>query len=225
MVNYVGCSRCGKRVSREVDGDLLVRAFVECPECSEKQPDLEAEIERLKTDRAGWAARSLEQFNRIGKALDGVRRKRASGEPARDDATEIEALVAEVERQRRGPKGGLSDRVRPGSEAAPWVVEEIKLLEAEVGRLKEWQRQMVEKAAEKSLDGYRELGAKCASLEAKRDEIRTAVADMLREDEKRTHCHSPDMGGLPGLTIRVQQGERGRPWHEARARVRAMIGR
>ena len=66
----------------------------------------------------------------------------------------------------------LSDRVRPGSEAAPWVVEEIKLLEAEVERLKEWQRQMVEKAAEKSLDGYRELGAKCASLEAERDEAR-----------------------------------------------------
>jgi hypothetical protein len=34
---HVKCSRCGKRVSREVDGsDLIVRAFVECHECIEK---------------------------------------------------------------------------------------------------------------------------------------------------------------------------------------------
>jgi hypothetical protein len=37
MANYVACSRCGKAVSREVDGNLVVRAFVECPECVEKQ--------------------------------------------------------------------------------------------------------------------------------------------------------------------------------------------
>lgn len=31
----------------------------------------------------------------------------------------------------------LSDRIRPGVEAAPWVVEEVKALEAEVARLRE----------------------------------------------------------------------------------------
>jgi phage FluMu protein Com len=30
----VRCSRCGKRVSNEVNGDIVVRAFVECPECA-----------------------------------------------------------------------------------------------------------------------------------------------------------------------------------------------
>lgn len=67
--------------------------------------------------------------------------------------------------------GKLSDRVRPGSEAAPWVVLEIGKLEAEIERLQKWQREMVEKAADKSLDGYRELGAKCASMASERDEM------------------------------------------------------
>ena len=36
----------------------------------------------------------------------------------------------------------------------------------EIARLKQWQRDMVAKAAaEHNLDGYRELGAKCAALE------------------------------------------------------------
>lgn len=33
MTDHVRGSRCGKRVSNEVPGELLVRAFVECPEC------------------------------------------------------------------------------------------------------------------------------------------------------------------------------------------------
>ena len=44
--------------------------------------------------------------------------------------------------------------------------------EAEVARLKQWQVDMVAKAADKSLDGYRELGAKCAALEAERDALK-----------------------------------------------------
>jgi hypothetical protein len=63
-----------------------------------KCDELRAEVERLKSDQAIWAKKRLEQFNRIGRALDPIREKRDSGEPARDDATEIEALVAEVER-------------------------------------------------------------------------------------------------------------------------------
>lgn len=35
MSNYVRCSRCGKRVSNVACTDLIVRAFVECPECIE----------------------------------------------------------------------------------------------------------------------------------------------------------------------------------------------
>lgn len=58
---------------------------------------LKAEVERLKGDRSAWAARSQEQFDRIGVALERVREHRESGEPSRDDATEVEALVGEVE--------------------------------------------------------------------------------------------------------------------------------
>ncbi len=36
MVGVVTCSRCGKRVSNEVQEELIVRAWVECPECLEK---------------------------------------------------------------------------------------------------------------------------------------------------------------------------------------------
>ena len=35
-MNYVGCSRCGKQVSNNVGVDVVVRAFVECPECIER---------------------------------------------------------------------------------------------------------------------------------------------------------------------------------------------
>lgn len=46
MSTYVGCSRCGKRVSNLVNvvGGLpfVVRAWVECPECIEAQPEVHA---------------------------------------------------------------------------------------------------------------------------------------------------------------------------------------
>lgn len=62
----------------------------------------------------------------------------------------------------------LSERIRAGSEAAPWVVEEVKALEAEVARLRhevhpsdaERIRAVLEKhlrvevAAEKDFDSY-----------------------------------------------------------------------
>lgn len=35
----VYCSICGKRVSNVVIEELIVRAWVECPECAEKNPD------------------------------------------------------------------------------------------------------------------------------------------------------------------------------------------
>jgi len=67
-----------------------------------------SENAHLLTSREGWAARSKEQFDRIGVALDAVREKRPSGEPARDDATEVEALVVEVARL-LGEKRGIKE--------------------------------------------------------------------------------------------------------------------
>lgn len=35
----VYCSKCGKRVSNEVPEDLVVRAWIECPECLEAKKE------------------------------------------------------------------------------------------------------------------------------------------------------------------------------------------
>lgn len=57
---------------------------------------LQAQVERIQTAREAWARQSRQQYDRIGRALDPVRQKLASGEPARDDATEIECLVRRI---------------------------------------------------------------------------------------------------------------------------------
>lgn len=44
----IKCTRCGKGVSSEVPNDTIVRAFVECPECCEKQEEKEARIMNWK---------------------------------------------------------------------------------------------------------------------------------------------------------------------------------
>ena len=49
------------------------------------------------------------------------------------------------------------------------------------------------------------------------EKLKQCIRDILREDASRTHCHSPDMGGNSGLTVRVQQGEKGKSWHKTRA--------
>lgn len=40
-MHYVICSTCGKRVSNMVGEDITVRAYVECPNCIEKIPDID----------------------------------------------------------------------------------------------------------------------------------------------------------------------------------------
>ena len=66
--------------------------------------------------------------------------------------------------------------------------ERVAELEAENARLKEWQVAMVNKAADKSLAGYRELATKCADLEqraekagASESEARAKIAEQLIE--------------------------------------------
>lgn len=57
----------------------------------------------------------------------------------------------------------------------------------EIDRLRKWQREMVEiQASGGRLDGYRELGAKCAALESQNDRLRAglqAVADLIAESD------------------------------------------
>jgi hypothetical protein len=50
MSNCVKCSRCGKVVSNIIDDDLIVRAYVVCPECIEKDKDLEERIVDLEKE-------------------------------------------------------------------------------------------------------------------------------------------------------------------------------
>jgi len=60
----------------------------------------ENERDEMKTSREGWAARSKEDFDRLGRALENVRRKRSTGEPACSDGEAVEELVAERDRLR-----------------------------------------------------------------------------------------------------------------------------
>lgn len=54
----------------------------------------------------------------------------------------------------------------------------VKLQAERIEELEEWQRQMVEKAADESLDGYREMGAKCAALEEQKDKLKQENATL-----------------------------------------------
>lgn len=46
----IKCTRCGKPVSSvEVPAGTVIRAFIECPECCEKQPDEKQPDEKPKT--------------------------------------------------------------------------------------------------------------------------------------------------------------------------------
>jgi hypothetical protein len=48
MEHFVKCSKCGKSVSNPVPEPVVVRAWVECPECSSAAPDeLHAALEKL----------------------------------------------------------------------------------------------------------------------------------------------------------------------------------
>lgn len=49
MATRISCSRCGRPVCGAlIPSGSLIRAFIECPECIEKQPDYEAEVQRLR---------------------------------------------------------------------------------------------------------------------------------------------------------------------------------
>lgn len=49
---HVSCSRCGTRVSNIVaaNEDLVIRAFIECGACIEKQPDYETRIKEYEQE-------------------------------------------------------------------------------------------------------------------------------------------------------------------------------
>ncbi len=55
-IDYVFCSRCGKRVSNKTGVEMTVRAWVECPECirkDEPKPDDEMKTKIAKSNAVG----------------------------------------------------------------------------------------------------------------------------------------------------------------------------
>ena len=46
MINFVHCSKCGKQVSNaiDVDHELFIRAWIECPECIDKQSAIDSRL-------------------------------------------------------------------------------------------------------------------------------------------------------------------------------------
>ena len=62
--------------------------------------------------------------------------------------------------------------------AAPDLATSIVALHARAEQAEANYRWMVERAADQRLDGYRELGARCAALEAERDAAAVLVRDL-----------------------------------------------
>ena len=76
---HVRCSRCGKRVSPDVkvkgNYGLVVRAWVECPECIEAEPDYQRLLWNLVDayDACFDPDAPTGTADRLGKALDAAR--------------------------------------------------------------------------------------------------------------------------------------------------------
>ena len=83
----VKCSRCGKRVSSPVPLDIIVRAWVECPECIEKQPDVEEQ-------RDAWRAACRYLYEVIG---EGGVKGRPMDLISRGDYGRIIAMIGKAE--------------------------------------------------------------------------------------------------------------------------------
>jgi len=89
-------------------------------------------------------------------------------------------------------------RYRPVATTAAQMREAADLLErdgVEIARLRAYIQEMVEKAAAKSLDGYRELGARAAAAENELDAARAALAQW----QDASQCGHPDPCSLGPL--------------------------
>ena len=94
----------------ERKASIIAEAWAEIPLSIQTAPylGLAARVAALRAERddeRAWNFRRRETYDRIGKALEPFREKRSTGEPARNDATEVEAVCRELT--------ALRDRYRP----------------------------------------------------------------------------------------------------------------
>ena len=122
-------------------------------------PDLDALVARLKDDAVPSGGR---------------------WQVRQDAAAAIVALRDEVARLELWGKATF--------EAGFQATQRAERAEAEVARLKQWQVDMVAKAADKSLDGYRELGAHCAAAETASDALQLSLRNCLLLAMRRAHA-------------------------------------
>lgn len=111
----------------------------------------------------------------------------------------------------------LQAMTREGLHAKSDIAAELAWRDAEIDRLRDWQRQMVEKAASGGrLDGYRELAGKLAAKDAENDRLRAAlVAAMEVVQQDRTDMY---IG-----SVHARTGELAPEDAEAIARIDAII--
>lgn len=83
----IRCTRCGKCVSSPVPLDVVVRAWVECPECIEKQPDVEEQ-------RDAWRAACRYLYEVIG---EGGAKGRPLDLITKGDCGRIIAMIGKAE--------------------------------------------------------------------------------------------------------------------------------
>jgi len=84
------------------DGDAGRNLVAAAQELTRLRQQLADAKEQANRDYNAWRLIHQEQLDRIGAALDPIRKKRSTGEPARSDAEEIESLAAQLADEKAG---------------------------------------------------------------------------------------------------------------------------
>lgn len=136
-------------------------------------------------------------------------------------AEKLEARVRELEAWKRDTEESWRITLEDRGAHDEMHCSCVPVLRERVRELEEWQRQMVEKASAKSLNGYRELAAKCAALEAENERLREALEAVEWADpyceERFSFCpwchrsfgigHAPDCQRQLALMVTTDRGE------------------
>ena len=87
------CGACVKSVSTEVAVETVVRAWLECPECIEKQPDLEAALATAQAERDAARAERDSWRREAHEHAVGAGKDRGARAVMREDLTEARRVL------------------------------------------------------------------------------------------------------------------------------------